>query len=257
MNESNPNPLPGSSTTQAQPSPGELLRSPWKELAERIASAPDTGPTEEERAAREAQERAWRMRDEWRAFIRTRGERYRDCRLDNYQAECEAQSEALARIQVYADDVASNIAAGRNVLLIGPPGTGKDHLLVGLARYAVKADASIHWCNGTDVWGAFRDNIGADSSEGTMVARFTNPGVLMMSDPLPPRGPLTDFQAATLFRIIDRRYNHCRPTWMTLNVGSGQEARDRLGWQTIDRLSHDAVVVACNWPSYRKPSRVV
>jgi hypothetical protein len=56
-----------------------------------------------------------------------------------------------------------------------------------------------------------------------------------------------------LFRAIDARYRDYRPTWVTINVGGGDEAEDRMGMQLVDRLRDRAVSIHCNWPSHRKP----
>jgi DNA replication protein DnaC len=54
-----------------------------------------------------------------------------------------------------------------------------------------------------------------------------------------------------LLEIIDRRYSHLLPTWMTINVANRKEAETRMGAPTVDRLAHDALTVVCDWPSFR------
>jgi hypothetical protein len=51
---------------------------------------------------------------------------------------------------------------------------------------------------------------------------------------------------------VDYRYSHRKPIWLTLNVADGAEAELRMGAQTVDRLRDGALVLFCNWPSYRK-----
>lgn len=55
-----------------------------------------------------------------------------------------------------------------------------------------------------------------------------------------------------LFDLVDARYSRRKPAWVTLNCASRTEAEERIGVQVVDRLAHDALVVTCNWPSYRK-----
>ena len=43
-----------------------------------------------------------------------------------------------------------------------------------------------------------------------------------------------------------------RPTWISMNVASGEEAESRIGVAIIDRWRDGALTLAFNWPSYRK-----
>lgn len=186
------------------------------------------------------------------------GPRYQDCTFDTFDVSTEEQVRVVDALKEYAAHAADNIAAGRGVLLFGPSGTGKDHLLGALARAVVVArpETYLKWANGLDIWAEARDRIGRNESEADLVEGFVCPHVLLLSDPLPPGGTLTDFQAALLLRIIDGRYRQLRPTWVTLNVRSGAEADGRLGSAAWDRLRHDALAAYCNWPTFRRPARV-
>jgi DNA replication protein DnaC len=159
-------------------------------------------------------------------------------------------------LRQYGDNIEDEVAQGNGIVLFGPSGGGKDHLLIGLARAAIKARLKVDWDNGQDLYGRFRDAMGSNEPEFVMVREYTAPDVLILSDPLPPQGSLTDFQSATLFRILDARYRICRPTWVTLNVASGAEAESRMGVSLVDRLRHGSLCVWCNWPSYRKPRTI-
>ena len=144
--------------------------------------------------------------------------------------------------------------AGDGVVLFGPMGTGKDHLLVALARVAILNHGySVRWISGMQLYADFRQAIRDNASEQIIVQRATNPDILILSDPQLPRGELSDYQASMLFWIVDARYSMRRPTWVSLNVADGTEAERRIGAATVDRLRDGAVTVACDWPSYRKP----
>jgi DNA replication protein DnaC len=81
--------------------------------------------------------------------------------------------------------------------------------------------------------------------------------MLVISDPLPPMGPLTAFQASMLYRLIEERYSSGGVVVATVNVASDEEADSRMGAQTWDRLCDKSVKCHCNWPSYRKPWKTV
>ena len=218
--------------------------------------------TPEQRAAQECElvERRRRERDKnlceaWHRLTDPMGSRYRGCRLDNYVIDdaaptADAQRTVLAEIKKYAAEIGNRVNAGQGLLLFGPSGTGKDHLLTGLARIAVGNELSIRWINGSTLYRTMRDGMGEVEEE--LVNRCIYPKILYLSDPIPPVGSLTPFQASTLYAIIDGRYRDNKATWATMNVADGMEATQRLGSAIVDRLREGAVSLNCCWPSYRK-----
>ena len=187
------------------------------------------------------------------AFRRAVGPRYEDCSLENFVTSHAMQKKVLSVLVAYASVVASRVQAGAGLIFFGPSGTGKDHLLVAVAKRAIDADVSVLWRNGRELFGRFRDAMDSDESEGGLLSPLMEPDVLAISDPLPPSGPLTSYQQDTLYRIVDARYRQRRAVWMTLNVRDGQEADDRIGVAIVDRLRHGAIAISCNWPTFRKP----
>jgi DNA replication protein DnaC len=182
------------------------------------------------------------------------GARYRNSTLDNYQVTTEGQRAALNALHKYADDMVEAGRAGRGIILFGPAGTGKDHLLAGIGRLAIQRHAvPVRWIRGTDIFSQCRAAIRGDEGDDKVVADLSKVTVLIISDPLPPMGALTEYQGDTLYRIIDNRYRELRPTWISVNVASGAEADQRMGAQVFDRLKHEALAIYCDWPSYRRP----
>ncbi len=195
-------------------------------------------------------------RSQWSEITRLIGPRYETCELSNFttygtKAEQAAQGEALKHCQSFAQSIGSEIRNGNGLLLYGPPGTGKDHLMVALMRVAFAQGATIKWVNGIDFFGDVRDRIDAERPEEQLLRDLSAPDILAISDPVPPWGPLTAFQAAMLFRLIDRRYRRYKPIWATLNISGATEAVDRIGAAAIDRLRDKALSIHCNWGSYR------
>lgn len=171
-------------------------------------------------------------------------------RLSADKAVASRQRAVVDAVRAYGQSVEENIRQGRGIVLAGPPGTGKDHLLVGLMYAAVGAGLTVEWRNGMDLFGAVRDGIGNGTDERDMLDSLVRPDVLVLSDPVPPWGPLTQFQAAFLFRVIDRRYRDLKPVWVTTNT-SGDATDGKLGAALVDRLRDGAVSLVCDWPSYR------
>lgn len=188
-------------------------------------------------------------------FDQSIGPRYAGATLENYEATTPSQLAALAAISDIVADAANFVRAGRGLIIHGPVGTGKDHFLAVAGFAAIEAGATVLWANGVDLFGEMRDRIGENRPEAGFVEQYARPSVLILSDPIPPTGAVTPYQAAVLFRIIDKRYRARRSTWVSVNVEGGADLRDRIGAQTADRLKHDAVVVACNWPSFRRTTK--
>jgi len=197
------------------------------------------------------------------------GRRYANCRFRNFVAAHDKQKAVFGEIVAFAKDIARHIDAGHNVLLYGPAGTGKDHLLTALmihtmatlgnfappGRHSYGADESriLRWWDGANLFASIRAEIGENGGYQHIIDGCCRATVLAISDPLPPRGGLTDFQRTTIFEIVDRRYRAARPTWLTCNVSGRSELEERLGIQTADRLRDGALTLFFDWESYRRP----
>lgn len=219
----------------------------------------------EEQAAR-ARRWAHHREQQWRSVVAGRGERYADCSLDSFACSLPIQRDVVAALEAYAAELVTRRLRGGGVLMIGPSGTGKDHLLLGVARRLIDRDTDprVRWTTGVDLYGEARDRIGGEQSERSWLRAYCEPDVLILSDPVPPvvegRGRescLTDWQAAVLYRVVDARYASGRPTWASVNVESASEARTRLSSPIVDRLRAESLVCLCHWPSHRRPARVV
>lgn len=204
----------------------------------------------------ESKERCERIA-RWQSLCSKVGDRYSNCVLARWkyhgdQSQQDRQRAVISRVAEYMRQLPERVQGGCGVLLLGPPGTGKDFLVSALMREGVLAHGmKVEWANGVDLYAAFRDAISGETSEKKLVSQWVVPSVLVLSDPLPPRGALTDFQASMLFRIVDSRYRAMRPTWVTLNVQDRNEACDRMGSQVVSRLADSALTCRCEWQDFR------
>lgn len=160
---------------------------------------------------------------------------------------------AVDKVAGYLDELKANVLAGRNVLFFGAKGTGKDHLMVGMLREAVSAGAVCRWWDGMTLYSELRRFVREKQSESVLLKKLIEADIVAISDPLPPRGAsITEFVADFMFRLTDGRYRRKRPTWVTENVATKEEAEQRLSPQIHDRLRDGALQIRCSWESYRK-----
>lgn len=191
--------------------------------------------------------------ERWRKLVLQIGTRYERCAFDNFDAQTPEQRKVLAAVMQYATDLDARLKAGQGLVLFGPSGTGKDHLMVALMRKLVlELRKSVRWLNGVSLFAMFRDAMDSKDSEESLVRRLAAPHVLVLSDPQPAMGTLTAYQSQVLFQVVDERYRSKAPTWVTMNAASGAEAEAKIGVATVDRLRDGALTLFCNWPSYRK-----
>lgn len=195
----------------------------------------------------------------WQSLVGRIGERYAECKLRTFVFSEDAsvrskQSKVIESLREYGTDMPESIARGQGLVLYGPAGTGKDHLLSAMMAKACWHNLAVEWRNGMDLYADRRDAISRETPERDLIRDLTVPDVLAISDPIPPWGTLTEGQAEFLFRVVDARYRRRKPIWVTANFAEGKEAESRIGSQVVDRLRDGALALHCNWPSYRRTS---
>ena len=227
---------------------------------------------EKERPQRErekAQRDRERMRQEHRerlsiAWPKLAG-RFADARLENFAPHGDEVSQASQR-EVVADleglALQERLESGQNFLFIGPCGSGKDHLmhaLVWQCFFALNGGVLIR--NGSALRRELRDAALSEGGEGIVINRLIDSRLLCISDPIPTGGTeVSDFQADALYHIVDARWNARRPTWCTCNLPleKTRDAAERvLSAPVWDRLKDGALLIRCNWPSFRRHAEVI
>ena len=166
------------------------------------------------------------------------------------------QKPELKKLQEFAAEMPTRLRKGGGLILLGPSGTGKDHFLAAMLKIAVACHRfRVAWWDGGALFDEICESLQNDSFH-QFQERLLAPHILAISDPVPPRGYLTDSQLRRFRDIIDRRYRQTKSIWITTNVDSAADGEELLTKPLLERIKAGSVQIFCDWPSYRTRGEV-
>lgn len=133
----------------------------------------------------------------------------------------------------WAQSVVTNPDDTRSLLIVGPTGTGKTHYAYSVLRAVAETGHAARWAAYTaaDLYASLRPRTGRDSE--AEFEKIADTDVLFIDDL--GAAKLTEWTEEVTYRLINHRYEQCKPGIFTSNVPPGQ-LRDALGERIASRL---------------------
>jgi DNA replication protein DnaC len=143
------------------------------------------------------------------------------------------------------------VKKNRNIIFVGKSGTGKTHLATALGMEACKHGIRTRFVTGC---GLANELIEARDEKvlGRAVKRYASYGLLIVDE----LGyvPFSKEGAQLIFQILAERHER-KPVIITTNMGFGDWTQifgdPSMTAALLDRVTHKAHVINCNWDSYR------
>lgn len=182
------------------------------------------------------------------------GPRYARCWIGNYEIRNDEYSgvrqDTVNDVEKFSRELFASPRNGKNLILQGNCGTGKDHLAVSIIRVALARGLSVKYVRGSVLCGLCRLNLMEHKTD--VPLDYLKADLLVISDIEPNNDKASDFEARALLELIDYRYSQLLPTVVTSNLESIPKLSELVGERIVDRLRHNFMFLPMLWTSYRK-----
>ena len=178
--------------------------------------------------------------------------RFMTATLESFAAQGPVQQGVLKAAMRYAADFSEALCAGRCLAFVGPPGTGKTHLAVGILREVLAQGYSGLLTTVGDYVREIKDHCWSRErqlTESAVIARYRAPDLLIVDEVGVQFGSRTEENL--IFTLINKRYEDLKPTLVVSNeLEEGLEMY--LGPRTFDRLKDGGgLIIPFPWESFR------
>ena len=139
----------------------------------------------------------------------------------------------------------------RGLALIGPPGTGKTHLLNAIALKLIDRGHDVRYVRLGQFLSALKAAIDSPTTSPDLVLSvYQHVAFLALDDVGVESLPLDSWRGEQLYGLVDERYTHGRPLLLSTNLEPDALA-GYLGSRLYDRVREMCLLVPVRGPSYR------
>lgn len=156
----------------------------------------------------------------------------------------------------WADRAVKDLRDAGFLLLTGPFGTGKTHQAYGALRHIAEAGPDryeVIALTAPDMYALLRPG-GSERGAEAELKRLTRVPLLLLDDLGTEK--ISEFTEEATYRLLNERYNECRPLIITSNLPpsnpGGPDLVDKLGERITSRLSQMTTVVPMDGGDRRK-----
>lgn len=177
------------------------------------------------------------------------GLRFQHSVWSDYKLVAPAAGTAIAACQKYAAD--DSLDVGRNLLLLGAPGTGKNMLAALVCKDLVAGGRIVLHTTVAKLVRRIRDSWrGGTFGDGETAAFeiFTKPDLLVLDEIGVQRG--SEDEARIIFDVLNDRYDAMKGTVLISNERLS-DIEAYLGKRTMSRILEQHVLVPFTWADYR------
>lgn len=179
--------------------------------------------------------------------------RFEDSTFETYVAEEERQRSVFTAVQGYAINFREHYKAGRCMVMLGRPGTGKSHLGYSILRHCMDASPKFtgRMVAVSELFRSIKAAYakGARTTEGEAIAKLVAPHLLIVDEIGVQFDSVTEQQL--LYEVVNERYKEMLPTVVISNL-SRAELVEIIGNRTFDRLRENGgLIIPFDWESHR------
>lgn len=180
------------------------------------------------------------------------GRRYQNVTFADYIPTCDDAERVRQVCRRYVETFEDRLAKGDGLMLIGNPGTGKNHLAACICRGVVEAGYTALHTSALKLVRRIKESWRTDAKETEQEAinSFGVPDVLVVDEIGIQFGSAAEL--LLLFEVLNDRYADVRPTILLSNL-SLAALEEYLGPQIVDRFHEGkSAVLEFSWESYRR-----